>query len=366
VSGVRASADADRTRLVFDLDGPVEFNIFSLVEPWRVVLDLPEVRWNADPGLGSRTVGVVSGIRYGLFRPGNSRVVLDLTAPARVVDARVLPPTSGRRHRLQVDLAPTDPGSFAAGLQAPTRVAAMTPAAAVAEPLKRDRRRVVVIDPGHGGVDPGAIANSGTYEKDLVLSYALELKRRLERHGGFRVVMTRDRDMFLSLRERVEVARRTAADLFVSLHADSIDNARMRGGAIYTLSETASDKEAAALAARENKADVIAGVALDGQDEDVTTILIDLAQRDTMNRSALLANGIVDRLSGQRVLLRNRPHRFAGFRVLKAPDVPSVLVELGYLSNDADEKYLRSARGRAAIADGLVQAILAYFADHKG
>ncbi len=220
--------------------------------------------------------------------------------------------------------------------------------------------KLIVIDPGHGGVDPGATGVSGVREKTLMLAQARELKRRLEATGRFRVVLTRSRDVFVRLRKRIAVARGAGADLFISLHADTIANPKVRGGSIYTLSERASDKEAAALAARENKADMIAGVDLAGQNADVVNILIDLAQRNSMNESAIFAKILTAELSKTMRLLR-RTHRFAGFAVLKAPDIPSVLVELGYLSNPVDERNLRLTRHRAKIAQAFVRAVRGHF-----
>ena len=360
VTDVRTGVDAERTRVVLDLDRPVAFTLFGLADPYRLVVDLPEVDWRAERPARPRTVGVVSGLRVGLFRPGTSRLVLDLTTPVRVLDARLLPPEANGVHRLLLDLAATDQRSFLAALAQPAVFSAVP--AAPPPPL---RQRIVVVDAGHGGIDPGAISPSGYFEKDLTLVYARDLKRRLEQTAGYRVVLTRDTDEFLSLKERVKRARAAGGDLFISLHADAIDNKRVRGGAVYTLSENASDKEAAALAARENKADVIAGVSLDVQDEEVASILIDLAQRETMNRSAVFAIAAVDSMSSGKVRLRSRPHRFAGFRVLKAPDVPSVLVELGYLSNPNEEQVLRSTRGRATVNQALVAAVERYFAALK-
>jgi N-acetylmuramoyl-L-alanine amidase len=220
---------------------------------------------------------------------------------------------------------------------------------------------MIAIDPGHGGVDPGARGISGAWEKDLTLLQARELRRQLLQHGGYRVVMTRDRDVFVRLRERIAIAQRAGADIFISLHADSIADRSVRGGAIYTLSEQASDKEAAALAAKENKADIIAGIDLNDQSRTVAKILIDLRQRLTKNDSVTFAKALVNQLDDSMRLLRNN-HRFAGFAVLKAPDIPSVLIEMGYLSNRVDERLLKRARHRQKVATAIVKAIDGYFA----
>ncbi|MFQ5467019.1 MAG: N-acetylmuramoyl-L-alanine amidase, partial [Kiloniellaceae bacterium] len=215
-------------------------------------------------------------------------------------------------------------------------------------------------DPGHGGVDPGARSISGAYEKNIALAQAREVRRRLLATGRYRVVMTRDKDIFIRLRDRIAFAQRMEGDLFVSLHANNHVSSRIRGASVYTLSETASDAEAAALAAKENTADIIAGIDLTEQSEDVNKILIDLAQRETMNRSKYFANLLVKQLGGVTRLLRNT-HRFAGFAVLKSPTVASVLVEIGYLSNAREERLLRSAKHRANVAAATVRAIDAYF-----
>ncbi|MEO0036047.1 MAG: hypothetical protein RLZZ501_2070, partial [Pseudomonadota bacterium] len=219
---------------------------------------------------------------------------------------------------------------------------------------------VIVIDPGHGGIDPGAIGVSGIYEKHITLAMARELKAALERGGRYQVYLTRDRDVFIRLRDRVAIARQYGADLFISLHADAVQNPSIRGLSIYTLSQNASDAESQALAEKENKADLIAGVDLSHESADVAGILIDLAQRETMNRSAAFAAEAVDEV-GQEFSLLDNTHRFAGFAVLKAPDVPAVLVEMGYLSNENEEKQLRQPAYRTRLAKAMAHAIDRFF-----
>lgn len=364
VTGVRTGASAERTRVTLELTEPVDFTLFSLADPYRVVLDFPRVAWRAPVDGATQKGGLVAGLRFGQFRPDTSRLVLDLAAAAVVQKTTVLPPSGEFGHRLLIDLAPASRTAFlaAAGASKPPPEAAPPPA----EPKRRvDARRLVVLDPGHGGIDPGAIGPSGVYEKDLVLEYAVELRRRLLATRRYRVAMTRDNDVFLSLAERVRLAQQAEGDLFISIHADSIENGQMRGGAVYTLSETSSDAEAERLAAKENRADLIGGLQLDRHDTEVVSILISLAQRETMNYSARFANVLVPELERNKVAVRRKPHRFAGFRVLKAPDVPSVLLELGYLSNPKEERHLRSAEGRASVTAAVVGAIDRYFADLK-
>jgi len=219
---------------------------------------------------------------------------------------------------------------------------------------------VIVLDAGHGGKDPGAVGVNGAMEKDITLQMAKELKRLLEMSGRYRVILTREEDKLLALRQRMDVARTAAADLFISLHADHIEETSLRGASVYTLSENASDAEAAKLAARENKEDLITGVDLSSQSVMVTSILIDLAQRETKNLSARFASMLSEELADHTQVLRNS-HRFAGFVVLKAPDVPSVLLELGYLSNEKDEAALGSKRHRRVLGNAIREAIDRYF-----
>jgi len=258
--------------------------------------------------------------------------------------------------------APPSPATVPAVKQ--TEQAALPARAAQPEPQPRSPRNqgkaVVVIDPGHGGVDPGALGVSGIYEKHITLAMARELKAQLERSGRYKVHLTRDRDVFIRLRERVAIARQYGADLFISLHADSVNNSQLTGLSVYTLSQNASDGEAQLLADKENKADLLAGIDLSHESTDVANILIDLAQRETMNRSAGFAGGVVDELGRETSLLGNT-HRFAGFAVLKAPDVPSILIELGYLSNPNEERQLRQPDYRSKLAKGISRAVDRHF-----
>lgn len=366
VTGVRIGVYATKTRVVLDMSGTVDFKTFSLPSPWRVVVDMSEVTWSSGVKRPPRG-GLISGMRFGLFRPGTSRVVIDTTGPVQVSKSFVLPPSKpGAAYRLVLDMTRTTRETFMKGYRKPApdppQVAAAPPDPVPRPAIRPSRpgKKLIMIDPGHGGVDPGALSRSGVREKHIVLAFSKELRRQLLATGEFRVKMTRDRDVFIRLRDRIAAAREAGADLFVSVHADSIGNRRVRGTSVYTLSENASDKEAAALAARENKSDVIAGVDLNEQPDEVVNILIDLAQRETMNESAVFAKTLVEKLARHRHMLRNT-HRFAGFAVLKAPDIPSVLVELGYLSNRDDERMLRSKQQRGVMAQSIVEAVNEYF-----
>lgn len=370
VKSVRIGDYDTKTRVVLDLSTKVGFSIFSLADPYRVVVNLPEIDWRLNPD-AVRPGKRITGFRFGLFRPGQSRIVIDVARPVIVQSSFILPPNSQFGHRLVIDLADTTRTAFFQALRrsqaARTTAAPRPPVARAPRPAPkpaakpRDIRPVIAIDPGHGGVDPGARGRSGTWEKSLTLKQGRELRRQLLATKRYRVVMTRNKDVFVRLRERIAIAQRAEADLFLSIHADSIANRRIRGGAVYTLSERASDKEAAALARKENKADIIAGIDLNDQSKTVAKILIDLRQRLTKNESVTLAKGLVKELRGSMRLLRNN-HRFAGFAVLKAPDIPSVLIEMGYLSNRRDEKLLLNPAHRRKVARAIVRAIDAYFA----
>ncbi|HWK45882.1 MAG TPA: N-acetylmuramoyl-L-alanine amidase [Stellaceae bacterium] len=224
------------------------------------------------------------------------------------------------------------------------------------------RRPIVVIDPGHGGVDPGCIAYSGAYEKDVAFDTAREIARQLEATHRFKPILTRSTDVFIPLPERVVRARNANADLFLSIHADAIPDSNVRGASVFTLSDKASDAEAAALAARENKADIVAGIDLSHQTPEVSNILLDLARRQTSNLSIGLARQIVGRL-GHEVRMLENSHRSAGFAVLKAPDIPSALIELGCLSNREEDRLLRTAAYQRKVATGIVMSVDAFFSD---
>ena len=375
VTDLRLGVHADKTRFVIDLDGGANYTIFSLANPYRVVIDLPELAWRVPNNQRRRSGGGISGYRFGLFEPGISRIVIDLSKPLRVTKAFLLPPDSKYGHRLVVDLKRVPRVEFLRVSRrsierrlatrkrtGPAQKAVPVVRTPAPKPKAKKARHVIVLDPGHGGVDPGTIGKSGRYEKHLVMKIAQEAKRVLEATGRYKVVLTRERDIFLRLRQRLNIARDVEADLFISLHADSIENKRLRGASVYTLSEKASDKEAAALARHANKADIIAGMDFSDEPPEVANILIDLAQRETMNMSARYAQSLVAELSGQ-VRLLNRPHRFAGFAVLKAPDVPSVLFELGFMSNESDETLLHSAQHRRVVVEGIRRSVDRYFRD---
>lgn len=375
VTSMRLGERGDQTRFVMEFSGDAaaDYRVFTLADPYRVVIDIKGVPFNIADVTAIKNLGVVTGYRYGRFEADTWRVVIDTAQPVALANNFVLDPQAGFGRRVVLDLAPTDAATFnrTAGLPdgtPDTAAAAAAELAAVAAvpmspPAARvERRRVVVIDAGHGGVDPGALGSSGVKEKNVTLAFARQFAEELRATGRYDVHLTRDGDIFIPLRERVAIARRHKADLFISVHADAIQRPDVRGLSVYTLSETASDAEAAALARKENQSDMIAGLDLQGESPEVTGILIDLAQRETKNYSSRFARSLVDYASQQTKTL-DPAHRFAGFVVLKAPDVPSVLVELGFLTNRDDEKLLTSSTWRAGMAKTMSRAVDRYFGD---
>lgn len=371
VTAARIGAHPDKTRFVMELSEMPSYEIFTLPDPFRVVIDLPQLVWRLPANQVPRGVGTIEDLRFGLFAPGRSRVVLDVREPVRVSGVRVLPPnTTVKGYRLVIDLHPISRQAFFAQDRQPIGSKRPLPAARPSElanlqaTSKDDERPMIVIDAGHGGVDPGAVGVSGAFEKDIVLGYARELQRKLLATGRYRVALTRNSDVVLPLRRRTALAERAKADLFISLHANIHASRKVRGASVYTISKKSSDAEAEALAAKENKADILAGVNLEGQTDDVTIILLDLARRETDNLSKRFANIMVTQLGTVTRLLRNT-HRSAGFAVLKSPTVPSVLVEIGYMSNRQEEKLLRSRSYRSKASETLLKAIDNYFEWHE-
>jgi len=374
VVGIRLGDQGTQTRFVLEMSGPdaAAYQVFTLADPYRVVIDLTNISFRLPTDAIQAGRGVISRYRFGHFQGNTSRVVIDTSGPVAIARNFVLEPQGGFGRRIVLDLSPSDRGTFLSsagwpkGDQAardaqrvPDPVAVTVPA----NPTSRDSgKKIVVIDPGHGGVDPGARGRSGVNEKDIVLAFSREFAKQLKGTGRYEVHLTRSTDVFIPLRNRISIARQHKADLFISIHADSIAKSNVRGMSVYTLSETASDKEAEALARKENLSDAIAGIDLQGESEEVTGILIDLAQRETKNYSSRFARSIVDH-AGQSTKMLNPAHRFAGFVVLKAPDVPSVLVELGFLTNREDEQQITSPAWQRRMAGTFVRAVDRYFGD---
>jgi N-acetylmuramoyl-L-alanine amidase len=371
-SDARLAGDARQTRFILDLDRTIPFRAFALADPYRVILDIPQVSFKLAAGTGAAGRGLIKAFRYGLVMPGGSRIVFDLTGPAKIAKSYVLEAANDQPPRLVIEFEEIDRTAFVQ-LLAPENRPELRPAiadanaavaAAVAKPPQvTDTRPLIVIDPGHGGVDNGTQAGGDVMEKNLVLGFGLALRDRIEKTGKYRVVMTRTDDTFIPLNDRVKVARTQGAALFVSIHADALPRHEgdAQGATIYTLSDKASDAEAERLAENENKSDAIGGVNLTDEPTEVADILIDLAQRETRTFSNRFARLLMGEMKNA-ARMHKHPLKSAGFRVLKAPDVPSVLVELGYVSNKGDLEHLVSENWRSKTVGSMAQAIDAFFA----
>lgn len=382
-------------RIVLETDRPVQARLTLLADPYRFVVDIPDADWRVDgiPKSGAVNRAPATAYRYGRPDPQTGRVVIEMEAPATPVRRFALPAGQGRGHRLIFDLA--DAGQTAFRLAAatlaregfrtygdavpqaaapksaiPKAVTPATPRQATVAPAvppvatpSRQEKWTVFIDAGHGGKDPGAIGKSETQEKHITLAAATELARQLEATGVIRPILSRSDDRYLKLRQRINLARQQQADVFISLHADAAPSSKARGISVFTLSDTASDKEAALLARNENKADLIGGPDLAVEDPEAADELLRMFQRESMNQSTFLASTILQHIrdmpGGDK-----RGHRFAGFAVLKAPDMPSVLVEMGFITNRQDEANLKTADYRAKLAERLARAIVAYLVEY--
>ena len=425
VKDVRFGVHSDKTRMVIELDEQTKFRSFMLPEiegkPYRLVVDLPDFDWKAGKIKRPAKTNILD-VRSGSLKSGVKRLVVDLDKPAKLQTAFLIPAAGGKPNRLVVDYVHISKQAFASSARTPigtlpdssgdlnlliakqtaeetsqkqstittpvkstltnvnkkksvrftpSQDAMVTPerkptppknsVSNAPPPVTPLRRPLIVIDAGHGGADPGAIGAEKQYEKHVTLSAAKILKKTLEETGRYRVALTRHNDKYLKLYKRVSTARSQEADLFISLHADSIGRADVRGASIYTLSNKASDAQTAKLARRENQVDLISGVDLSHEDKDVANILLDLAMRDTMNQSKFFANIVVDSMRGRGIRILPRPHRFAGFAVLKAPDIPSVLMEMGFMSNRNEARLLSTKDYQRKIAAALRDSIDIYF-----
>jgi N-acetylmuramoyl-L-alanine amidase len=375
VSAARLSGDGSRTELSFELTRNVEMRAFALGDPYRVIVDLEEAHFHVPAQVGAEGRGLIRAFRHGLFAPGKSRIVIDLTGPAIVERAIVIEAHDGQPPRLLIELVRTDRDGFRRALtdRAVTNLARRGDRETLGPRMSARSTDdggppVVIIDPGHGGVDPGAVApSSGDEEKMIVLDFAKVLRDKLAATGRYRVIMTRDRDIFIPLGERVRMARDARAHLFISVHADSISGAadNARGVTVYTLSDRASDADSERLAERENKADAIAGLDLSEEPSEIADILIDLTRRETRIYSANFARTLAGEM--RHVTRMHRlPLRSAGFQVLRAHDIPSVLVELGFVTSRRDVEMLTSAIWRDRTADSVTKAVDLFFATRIG
>jgi N-acetylmuramoyl-L-alanine amidase len=366
-SAVRVGGDEGQTRLVVDFSQKVDVRAFTLANPYRVVIDMPQVAFQFPARTGESGRGLIKAFRFGLVMQGGSRIVIDLSKPARIDKAFVLESSNEQPARLILDLAAVDREAFMRAIALENRAPEVgykrAPPVAATPDEKADPRPLVVIDPGHGGIDNGTRAATGELEKSIVLEFSLLLREHIEKTGKYRVLMTRSDDTFVPLAERVAIARQRQAALLVSIHADALarGDGDAQGATIYTLSDRASDAAAARLAESENGSDAIAGLDLSAEPDDVADILFDLARRETKGFSVQFARGLVTEMRNA-TRMHKDPLRSAGFRVLKAPDVPSVLVELGYVSNRGDLKSLTSEAWRNRTAASITKAIDAYFA----
>ena len=361
ITSVRFGGDDNQTRFVLEITGDTAFRSFSLANPNRIVIDLDEVIWKIGPG-GAEGKGLINNYRYGLYMPGTSRIVLDLKSPVKILNSFVIKGKNNNPNRLVFDFEKVTQSAFAKTISKP---------AARAKAIRATRnpanipagKKVIVLDPGHGGHDPGNLGGvkvNGISEKNVTMSASRNIKKILEVSGRYEVILTRNRDIFLNLRERARVAHSNNADLFISIHADAFTSPSVRGATIYTLTEKASDKEADLLAARENKSDIIAGVDLQDETGMVQNILIDLVKQETMNLSNRFAGELAAELK-KAITVRKRSLRSAGFAVLKGIDVPSVLIEMGYLTNRTDAKLLMQKETHDKIGRAILKAADKYF-----
>jgi N-acetylmuramoyl-L-alanine amidase len=382
VHKVRFGIYEGKNRLVLDISETSDFRAFVLSSPYRMVVDMPTFDWQAGTIVKPPNSGVTD-IRQGALQPGISRIVFDLNRPISIKSAFLLPQHGERSNRLVIDFQSIATNDFVQekgkihgtlsvqNMQSPSAVKTLAGAPAIdllnpGRPPIPPRKSfalkpLIIVDPGHGGVDPGASGPGKLYEKHVVLALAKELRRQLLATGRYRVKLTRERDVFIRLSDRVGFARKANGDLFISIHADSIHKPDVRGASVYTLSQKASDAQTAKLAEKENKADLIAGIDLSVEDEQVANILFDFAMTDTMNQSKFFANTLVGRMKGEGVHTLENTHRYAGFAVLKAPDVPSVLIEAGFMSNRKEARMLNQASYRKKIASSIRSGVDAYF-----
>lgn len=367
VMDIRVSATPERARLVVDLADKTEFALVSLSEPDRLAIDVRAATFSVpEPSGKPAGEGMVTDYLVEQAAPDRVRTTLTLSAPAQVQQAYMLDPFEGQPARLVVDIIPATAEEFAANVARDLAAStAAVPVAGTSTPaggseLPLATRPLVVIDPGHGGIDSGAETADGIKEKDIVLAFALRLQELLVESGRFDVALTREDDTFLRLEERVALARTNKADLFISIHADSFQQPEIRGASVYTRDEKATDVLDKVLADNENKTDVIAGFAMPQMAPEVVDILLDLMRREMRHQSFMAAQAIVHQLEPS-VELRRFPVRQADFFVLQAPDVPSVLVELGFLSNAADMANLLQGEWQDRTADALARGVSTYF-----
>ena len=352
LTGVRISQSADdHTRVVFDLTGEFEHNLFTLADPNRIVIDLSNTRKSDAADISSRQTSLLRGMRSASKDGGRLRVVLDLQGKVRP-RSFALKPDGKSGHRLVVDLHATN----------------LSPTPIQTSQQERNKRKdhfVIALDPGHGGRDPGAIGKNGTREKDIALSVSRRMKKLIDRTPGYQAILTREGDRFVSLRNRVKKAREAEADIFVSVHADSFHKSHVKGASVYALSLSGASSEAARwIAKKENSSDLIGGISLDDKDDLIASVLLDLSQSATIQDSLELGSDVLSHL-GKVSRLNNKKVQQAGFAVLKAPDMPSILIETAFLSNPSEEKKLRNPKHQQKLAKAVFTGIQAHLKNRQ-
>ena len=371
--------------MVLDLSEAADFRSFVLNNPERLVIDLPHFDWKAGQVDKPSQAGI-KDIRQGKLMPGISRIVFDLDKTATISTAYLLKKNKNKSDRIVIDF---DWRAEVSGKNGEAKIfgtlsvesgggythggdqdgARITKAGFVIPPVKprntdsaaKRYKPLIIVDPGHGGVDPGATSGGSIYEKHITLALSHELKRQLESTGRYRVELTREKDIFIPLKKRVEIAHKHSGDLFISVHADTIHKKNVRGASVYTLSREASDEQTAKLAEKENRVDLIAGLDLDIEDEQVAYILGDFLMTETSNQSKYFANMLVEDMKGSGVKMLQNPHRYAGFAVLKSPEIPSILIEAGFLSNKNEAIMLNKPEYRRKLARSIVIGVDKYF-----
>ena len=359
-SEFKLTGDARNMRIVIQFDREPDPKWFLLRDPDRLVIDLPQTAFLVEPN-SLRPRGLIRNVRYGALNEERSRLILTVNGPFAVDKFNVTTDENGQGFRLITDISTSSDRLFDQALADQTLTTGTTVSTPKGDRVRNTaadpgKRFTVVVDAGHGGIDGGAEGLNGSVEKTFNLAFALELSNRLIQTGQYDVYLTRGTDEFLSLEERVRLARQHGADLLISIHADAISRRSIRGATVYTVSDKPSDAEAQATADRENLSDTLAGLDVNEENHEVADILVDLIRRETHTYSVRFARALVDQLSPT-IGLINHPQRSAGFKVLKAPDMPSVLIELGYLSNAKDEEQLRNPEWRAKVADRVAAAI---------
>ncbi len=368
VTAIDVQKSGTKTRVIFLLSSPVDASAYLLANPERAVVDLPEVEFR--PGASANAAALkrggflVSGYRAGLLEAGKSRAVFDLAGSVRIASSRL--ETADGAHRFVVEFEPASREAFLGAVQSGVPLGGgQHGPASPARPHLPDGKPVIVLDPGHGGIDAGARGITNAWEKEVVLAFAKSLGEKLEQTGHYRVIFTRNDDFFVSLPDRVKIAREAGAKLFISIHADTLNERWVEGATVYTVSDRASDIHAARLAEKENQADKMAGVEAGEETGEVSDILFDLTRKETRAFSHYFARSLVGYWKGASALNKN-PLRSAGFRVLMAPDVPSVLLELGYLSSRTEAAKLSQPEWRAKAAGAVVRSVEAFFAAPGG